>query len=432
MEQKELNIALEYLEKLANEDPEILRKKLYESMSSISFLILEAKKAKFKKGWASALVDRHGGPIFDKEESKVLEELAQQYIVPIFNEGQKGGAPIVPPLKESSASSILQQPTLAMQGLAIDPEQISLDKTFWKIRDFLKSVDAQVKSFSRELGPFRFFYNMKGDVNVPFPVPIPVPPFVSVVLVPVNPRAFPILITFVIEIIRIIYSFGPQSSDTTRKYLSLVLGLVDILKGDWKQGILSLIGYFGHSQLVAGLTTKVVINILELVAPDIQEKMVMGIYQSGKSMVIGFLLWGFANFAPQFARIIARKQFDELKLLVDKANGDIEKVEQSMQSSVAPLGLKLKFNEIPEGFIPTFDDIQNIQAIVRQPAIYCSTEFQEIIEPLHKMPPMRLILELMNIPTDPQTLQYECKDNVGKSLENTIENAVMPQVLPNP
>jgi hypothetical protein len=45
---------------------------------------------------------------------------------------------------------------------------------------------------------------------------------------------------------------------------------------------------------------------------------------------------------------------------------------------------------------------------------------------------MRLILELMNIPTDPQTLQYECKDNVGKSLENTIENAVMPQVLPNP
>jgi hypothetical protein len=45
---------------------------------------------------------------------------------------------------------------------------------------------------------------------------------------------------------------------------------------------------------------------------------------------------------------------------------------------------------------------------------------------------MRLILELMSIPTDPETLQYECRENAGKPLENTIENAVMPQILPNP
>jgi len=426
MEQKELNIALEYLEKLSNEDPEILKKKLYESMSSISFLILEAKKAKFKRGWASALVDRYGDKLFDKEESKIIEDIVQQYILPIFNEGQKGGAPTAPPLKESSASLILEKTT------TIDPEQLSLDKTFWKIRDFFKNVDAQVKSFSRELGPFRFFYDMKGDINIPFPVPMPSPPFIGIIRVPVNPRAFPILITFIIETIRIIFSFGPHSNDMTRKVLSLVLGLIDILKGDWKQGILSMIGYFGQSQLVAGLTTKVLINILELVAPDLQERIIMDMYQSGKSMLVGFLLWGFANFAPEGARIVARKQFDELRSIVDKANGDIEKVEESMQSSVTPLGLKIKFNEIPEGFVPTFDDIQNIQAIVRQPTIYCSSEFQDIVEPLHKMPPMRLILELMSIPTDPETLQYECRENAGKPLENTIENAVMPQILPNP
>jgi hypothetical protein len=273
---------------------------------------------------------------------------------------------------------------------------------------------------------------MKGDINIPFPVPMPSPPFIGIIRVPVNPRAFPILITFIIETIRIIFSFGPHSNDMTRKVLSLVLGLIDILKGDWKQGILSMIGYFGQSQLVAGLTTKVLINILELVAPDLQERIIMDMYQSGKSMLVGFLLWGFANFAPEGARIVARKQFDELRSIVDKANGDIEKVEESMQSSVTPLGLKIKFNEIPEGFVPTFDDIQNIQAIVRQPTIYCSSEFQDIVEPLHKMPPMRLILELMSIPTDPETLQYECRENAGKPLENTIENAVMPQILPNP
>ena len=48
--QRELEIALENLERLSNEDQNAMRKKVYDTFSGISFLILEAKKNNFKKG----------------------------------------------------------------------------------------------------------------------------------------------------------------------------------------------------------------------------------------------------------------------------------------------------------------------------------------------------------------------------------------------
>jgi hypothetical protein len=422
--QRELEATLDSLERLANEDSETLRKKVYDTFSGISFLVLEGKKANFKKGWAYNLKDRHNDNIFEKNEAKILEEATQKFIQPMFsNSVKRGGASI--PVKPSATGTLVKP--------ALNPEDLSLDKTFWKVRDMIKSIDEQVKNFSRELGPFRFFYDKNmPDFRFPLPVPAPPPLFVTVIMVPINPRSIPIVIGLIIEAIRLVFSVGPMSNDITRRVLSLVLGLIDFLKGDWKQGILSMIGFFGETPLVAGLIGKVLLNLLDLVAPDIQERMAMDVYQSGKSMCIGFILWGFANFAPDFVRAAARVQFDAIKKIVTDANGKIHEVEASMQKSVGAAGLELKLKEIPEDFVPTFDDMQNLQAIVRQPSIYCSKEFQEAIEPLHKIPPMRLILELMSIPTDPQTLEFECKDHAGESLEDTMGDSIQPQITPKP
>jgi hypothetical protein len=420
--QRQLEASLDNLERLANEDSVTLKKKVYETFSGISFLILEAKASNFRRGWASEIKDRHDEPMFEKGEARILEEAAHKFIQPMFpsSRNRRGGGPNV----KASATGTLIKPKL-------NPEDLSLDKTFWKVRDLIKSIDDQVKNFSRELGPFRLFYDKNTpDFRFPLPVPAPPPVFVSVIMVPINPRSIPIVIGLIIEAVRITYSVGPLSNDITRKVLSLVLGLIDFLKGDWKQGILSMIGFFGETPMVAGLIGKVLLNLMDLVAPDIQERMAMDVYQSGKSMCIGFLLWGFANFAPDFARAAARAQFDVLKKIVEDANGKIGEIEASMQKSVEPAGLELKLKDIPADFVPTFDDMQNLQAIVRQPTIYCSKEFQDAIEPLRKIPPMRLILELMNIPTDPQTLAFECKDNAGESLEDTMGATLEPEITP--
>ena len=424
--QKELEIALENLENLANTDHSALRKKVYDTFSGISFLVLEAKKNNFKRGWSSNIVDRHNEPMFERDEAKIVEDAVQKFVKPLFhaNPNKVGGS--TSPSVKASATGEIVKPIMNL-------EDLSIDRMFWKIRDMIRSIDDQVKNFSREIGPFRFFYD-KGTPDFRFPLPIPAPPpvFVSVIMVPVNPRAIPIVIGLIIEAIRITTTVGPLTNDRARKFLSLALGLIDFLKGDWKQGILSIIGFFGEIPMLAGLIGKVLLNLLDLIAPDIQERLTMDIYQSGKSIFIGFLLWGFANFAPDFVRLSVRTQFDLIKKIVEDANGKIDEIEAAMQKSVEPAGLELKIKDIPEGFVPTFDDIQNLQAIVRQPTIYCSKEFQEAIEPLRKIPPIRLILELMSIPTDPQTLAFECKSSAGESLEKTIGNLVTPEITPKP
>ena len=424
--QRELEIALENLERLSNEDQGVMRKKVYDTFSGISFLILEAKKNNFKKGWASKILDRHNEAMFERDEAKVVEDAVQKFVQPLFHTNSKKVGGNRGPSVKASASGQIVKPTL-------DLEELSIDRMFWKIRDMIQSIDDQVKNFSREIGPFRFFYDKDTpDFRFPLPIPAPPPVFVSVVMVPINPRAIPIVIGLIIEAIRITTTVGPLTNDTARKFLSLTLGLIDFLKGDWKQGILSMIGFFGEIPMLGGLIGKVLLNLLDLIAPDIQERMTMDIYQSGKSIFIGFLLWGFANFAPDFVRLSVRTQFDQIKKVVEDMNGKIHEIEAAMQKSVEPAGLQLKMKDIPEGFVPTFDDIQNLQAIVRQPTIYCSKEFQEAIEPLRKIPPIRLILELMSIPTDPQTLAFECKGSAGESLEKTVEDLVTPEITPKP
>ena len=422
--QKELNTALEYLLVLSKQDPKKLQKSLYDSFSSLSYLALEGKQAGFKPGWASEILAKDGKPLFNKEEATVIETVSLNAVKPLFDDKIQEGGDIdtTPSIRPFSTHGMIDA------SGSIDPDDLSLDKTYWKVREFLAGLDKQTHDLSRELGPFRFFYDMDVDFRIPIPVPLPVPPFISVVLVPISPRAVPVIISALVEGIRLLFTFGPLSNDITRKILSIVLAIVDILQGEWKHSILTFIGFFGSSPLLIGIIGKLLLNTLSLISPDLQDRLIMDIYQSTKSMSAGFVLWAFATFAPDFARITVREQFDKIKEMVNNANGEVAKIQESMQKSVSPAGLDIKFNKIPDGFVPTFDDIQNLQSIARQPSIYCSKEFQEAIAPLRVIPPARLILELLSIPTDERTLEMECKDMVGKSLDETFEKVIMPEI----
>ena len=142
--QRELEIALENLERLSNEDPGAMRKKVYDTFSGISFLILEAKKNNFKKGWASKILDRHNEAMFERDEAKVVEDAVQKFVQPLFHTNSKKVGGNRGPSVKASASGQIVKPTL-------DLEELSIDRMFWKIRDMIQSIDDQVKNFSREI-----------------------------------------------------------------------------------------------------------------------------------------------------------------------------------------------------------------------------------------------------------------------------------------
>jgi hypothetical protein len=433
--QRELNTALEYLVALSKEDHTKLQKKLYESFSALSYLALEGRRAKFRKGWAADLKDRHDDPLFSKDEADIVETVSLSLVKPLFEKAgdqnnQTGGkVPLVPSMNPSGI----------LQSITVNPADISIDKTFWKVKQFLEGLDKQTHDMSRNFGPFRYFYETSIDPRFPLPVPIPVPPFVTIIPVPIPARAIPVMIEAFVEGIRLIMSVGaatvgldPAKSDLSRKILSVVLSLIDLFKGEWKQSLLSFAGFFGQNPLILGLIGKVFLNVFNFISPDLQEKLIYDVYQSTKSLFMGSFLWLFSTVAPDFVRASVRIQFDKLKQIADNTNKQVDKVEESMQKSVQSSGLKIDFKHIPEDMVPTFDDIQNLQSIARQPAIYCSKEFQEAIQPLQMAPPARFILEMLNIPTDPDSVAMECKTMLGSSLDDTMEQLLTPQVTVDP
>ena len=75
-------------------------------------------------------------------------------------------------------------------------------------------------------------------------------------------------------------------------------------------------------------------------------------------------------------------------------------------------------------FIISFDDIQNLQSIARQPSVMCSAEFHKAIEALVEIIPVRLFLEMINIPCDPETFDLTCGPYANLPMEDTIGAAL--------
>ena len=416
--QKALKMALEHLSSLAKGDDSKLKESVYNSFSAISFLLLEAKKANFQPGWASKLKGPNGLLLFTEEEAATLEGLTKDSEI-LFQEesrqseqAQSGGALSLNPA--TSKAGILQKASTPGSGISFDTSQISLDKTYWKIRNFIKGLDKQAHDLSREMGPFKFFYDSPVDIPVPVPIPFPlvVPPFVTVITIKVPPRVIPLLIETFVETIRLIFSVGPQSNETVRKILSIVLSVIDLIKGEWKHSILTFAGYYGQYPLIAGLVGKVFLNIFSFIAPDIQEALLFDVYRSGKSIFIGFYLWGFTVLAPDLIRSRVKAAFENPKYLevINKIKGEAD----SKGYVVAPT----------DTFIITLDDIQNLQSIARQPSVVCSADFQKAIEELAAIVPVRLFLEMINIPCDPETVDLTCGPYKGLPLETTLGAAL--------
>ena len=423
--QIELKRALDYLETISKGDSETLKNNVYKSFSGLCYLGLEAKRAKFKPGWATEIKDSNLNSLFHEKEASVIENIFLLLLEPIMNEGKDekgeaqtgGAAALVPSTSEGGIFSKLK-------GVAslVNPDDISIDKTYWKAINFLKGLNEQTHALSREIGPFKFFYDSKADIPVPFPIPFP--PYAVTMQIP--PRTIPVLIGSFVEAIRLIFSLGPTSNELTRKILSIVMAVIDLVQGEWKNSILSFAGYYGQYPLIAGVVGKVFLNVFSLVAPDIQDRLIFDIYRSGKSMFIGGFLWMFSTFAPASVRLIVKKQLDIIKDKVIEVNGEIQKTQDKMQEAAGESGLKVDLNKIPETFIVSFDDIQNLQSIARQPTFMCSKEFQEAIKPLLIIVPARLFLEMLSIPTDPETLDMECGQLKGLTLEKTVEAALTP------
>lgn len=413
----------EQLEQTIQESYQVLRNDapsipghLWKAIEGGSAVLLAWKKSGGAKGWSQQVVDLDGKPIFSRAESKSLEaavQTSEPLLKNLFGETAPVAGGALADIKRLPGSSVVSP------ALPMDPKDISIDKVYHTIVDQLDKYDEQWKAISNELGIIQAVEAR--DYKGILPGPAPIPYYI------LGRSIFP-MVNVLLEFLRVGVSNTMTDAPTFRVLLSIALAMLDLIRGEWKDALLSSFGVLSSTGVFVGVTGKLIRDAWLFIAPDLQTQLRDDIYRSTKSMFAGFLLWVVATFSPEAVRFAAEQSFAQLSQLVEQFNQKVEDVQTRVQDVAGKAGIQVDFKKIPPNMIPNFDDIQNLQSLARVPEIYCSPEVQKIMEPLLLIPPLRLVIELLNIPTLDEERKKICAGFKGKPLAETIAEAATPTV----
>ena len=409
-------------ESLLQSDTKEIPDRIYSALEGISSTLLAWKQHGGKAGWSTALVDTKGKSLFSSDESKDIEraaQVAEPFLESLFNDAllMVGGASLTN-MKTSVDGEIVKMPHV------VNPEDISMDKLYYGLLQKMDDYDRQWRDVINQIGIVKTFeaQDSKGIITLPFIPPIPVP-----YVIPARAK-MPILNT-ILEMLRIMVSNTVFDAPNFRILLSFALAILDLLRGEWKHALLSVLGAYSVPGMWVGLGGKVLRDAWLLIAPDLQHQLQKTMYQSTKSLFAGFFLWGFSTFSPDVIRMSIATATDKMRETIANFNEQIASVEAKAKEVAKPVGIDVSFQRIPDSLVPSFDDIQNLQTLVKVPEVYCSQEFQQILKPLLIVPPLRLALELFNIPTVQEDIDAECKGKES-SLSDTLAEKATPTITP--
>ena len=421
-----LNETKNILGKEADEIPD----RIYSALEGMSSMFLAYKQHGGASGWSQTLVNNDGSQLFSESESDIIEsgaENARPYLEDFLNNNvQRGGVvPQVPGMPDMP--QMPQMPGMPgmpqmpqMPGMpGINPEDVSIDKMYYGLISKLDSYDTQWRDIVNNLGVIKTFNETDQVGVIPFAPPIPY-------FIPAKLK-FP-LINTILEFLRIMVSTPALDLPNFRILLSFAIAILDLVRGEWKHAVLSLFGTYSKNVMFIGIVGKVVRDAWLLIAPDLRTEFSDALFKSTKSFFAGFILWAFGTFAPGSMQKVIQTALDSAREQIENFNKQIDELEEKTGTVAKTAGLTVSFQRIPGTLVPSLDDIQRLQTIARVPAVFCSDEFQKIIEPLLLIPPLRLALELFNIPTIPEVKDKICSGVPSGSIADTMGDAADPDV----
>jgi hypothetical protein len=388
---------------------ENLRGGVYKFMDTASRTYLAAQK-----GGAEAIAGlkyENGKPVWTEDEVK---QIAGAF--PQTDSVKVGGAE-----SGAVANAKYQTTPIVQPAQPLDPQSISIDRAYHSIQDYLKQLDERNRALSAELGPIALIKDRTTDYMIG-----PVQPYMPVGI-PVSPRlVLPILNTF-LETLRLMATFGPLESDFLRMLFSAATAVLEVARGEWRNGVLSALGVLSPMMVYAGTIGKVFRLVYGFIAPDIQDALEENMFEAAKSLLVGPWLWLFSLTAPAFIRDQMAKLTETLKTQVENFNGVIGDLESAAQAQAAPLGLSVDFKRLDPALVPSFDDIQQIQRLLRAPEVQCLDTTQAALAPLAKQAAFRVILELLGVVVDPALLEEKCRGR-PRTLKAVVESAASPSI----
>jgi len=411
---------------------ENMPRKLYTSMNNIMNIINTIVDTG-GNDWASKVVDNEGKPLLSEEEQTRFTELFKPYIHTILDFFDKnsdnisGGAytPSVSGLSGLSDKYLKTKVAQVTHSLPSSNVEIpDIDGLYTKIINRLNTVNSTVNNYASKYGILKLEkeHDLKPDIRlIPEPIAIglsegifgvtsasgvPILPQISLdvmskLKVPFRTIIFTLYL--ILDVARI--SIGLTGSGIGRKILSILVAILELLKGDWKKSILTLIGYYGMMPMLIGELIKVVLSMFRMLSPQIQETVIYGALDGTKSFIIGLLLSLFQVTAPESVR---------LPLI-----GALEKVAQhkaKIDGTLEDIGLSAR----PDYLSPTWNDLNNIQAVMSDEAYICSCEFRDLVKAVNNSAIIQLVLQLLRIPISKEMIEYKCGDKPCDNFATTL------------
>lgn len=383
---------------------------VYSFMDAVSRTLLSHQGGsgpgpKSESGWAAQITDKKGRPLWTADQSALIEKGFATVGGQVYTQNKYETTPIVQP------------------ATPYDPMSFSVDDIYYNTKKYLDELDEKNKQWASTFGPIAMIKDKKDDYMFgPFPPYMPI-------AIPVSPRLILPAINTFLETLRVMVTFGPLESGFLRTILSVVTGIFEVFRGEWRNGALSFLGVFNSAFVYIGSIGKIFRLVYGFISPDIQDNLEDNIFEGGKSLFIGVWLWLFSMTAPASIRAKMMEIYNDLAAKIPEFNKKIGEIEAATRASLAPSGMTATFKRLDPGLIPSFDDIQAIQSVLRMPEIQCLDSTREMIAPLLEEPILRLILEFVGFKTSPAEIAKKCT-GIPTDFSSAVQEGLVESVGP--
>jgi len=415
--QYELDSAIKEIEQLFKSTE--LIPKLYQSVESISRILCAIIKTR-GENWLNELNDL---PLNSIERVK-LNNVFQPYIpfiLSFFNGKMKGGENKEKDDADADADAELEE-VKDVTDTSDESANYGPDDLTEKIMNTFGFIDSTVNQVAlSDFGILKMEKDSDSEPDIRL-----FPDFITKPVYGLNPaiskgleqirvpfRTLVIVVYLLLDIARM--AFASAGNDMNRNILSIVVAVLDLLRGDWKKAIMTIMGYFGTTPLFMGQLGKVYLTLFQTLSPNIQNNFIFGTIDSIKSLIVGILLAVFKVAAPY-----------ELRKPIIEVLDTIAKHKQDIDGTLEAADLK----PLPDYMAPTFNDLNNLQSLMDDPAFICSSEHQELVKTIDNSAIIHIVLQLLRIPVTERFREYHCGTETKSFVERIVERQSKPIKIP--
>lgn len=410
---------------------EDMPQKVYRSMNGFSQL---AKAILTTRGneWTTQVVDENGNPLLTSSEQEQFARVFRQHTQNILDAlrpspSQTGGADeedekVANMMDVTTAElNAMREQATTGQTEAYDPEKATgVDELYMSMMKKINTANTSVNHFASQYGVLRLEKESDIDTDVRLipraiasvlssgvglispPLKIPTQAFLEKIKVP-----FRLIVTAIylfLDMMRM--GMTLQGQDSQRRTLTLLIALLEFLRGDWKKAALTFMGYYGASSMWIGQMGKIYLTLFQTLSPTLQDQISYGALDVGKSFLIGILLAVFKIAAPE-----------EIRLPLIGILQKIAAKKATIDGILTDSGLPPR----EDYFAPSFQDLNNIQSLMDDPDFVCSCEYEELMKNADKSAILHVIFQLMRLPvTREYREKYQCGTGPCKTFVESL------------